>query len=175
MKLLCCSRVWSFGDFKTLGALPESILSSPLLSYKSQNSILLILSWKWKWSHSVLSNSLQPHGLSPTRLLHPWDFPGKNTGVGCHFLLQGSFLIQGSNPGLPHCRQMLYHLSHQGSPNFVLDTDYKPSTPLSSAANAWAAHCLEVQFKAWKSGPTGSGTMRPVSPSAVRLSVAKWS
>ena len=115
MKLLCCSRVWSFGDFKTLGALPESILSSPLLSYKSQNSILLILSWKWKWSHSVLSNSLQPHGLSPTRLLHPWDFPGKNTGVGCHFLLQGSFLIQGSNPGLPHCRQMLYHLSHQGS------------------------------------------------------------
>ena len=35
---------------------------------------------------------------------------------GCHFLLQGIFLTQGSNPGLPHCRQMLYHLSHQGSP-----------------------------------------------------------
>ena len=43
----------------------------------------------------------------------PWDFPGKSTGVGCHFLLQGTFPTQGSNPALPHCRQMLYHLSHQ--------------------------------------------------------------
>ena len=43
---------------------------------------------KWKGRHSVVSNSLQPHGLQPTRLLRPWDFPGKNTGVGCHFLLQ---------------------------------------------------------------------------------------
>ena len=43
-------------------------------------------------------------------------FPGKSTGVGCHFLLQGIFLTQGSNPGLLHCRQILYHLSHQGSP-----------------------------------------------------------
>ena len=51
-----------------------------------------------------------------TRLLHPWDFLGKSTRVGCHFLLQGIFLTQGSNPGLPHCRQTLYHLSHQGSP-----------------------------------------------------------
>ena len=41
------------------------------------------------------------------RLLCPWDSPGKNTGVGCHFLLQGIFLTQGSNLGLPHCRQML--------------------------------------------------------------------
>ena len=50
------------------------------------------------------------------RLLHPWDFLGKSTGVGCHFLFQGIFLTQASNPGLPHCRQMLYRLSHQGSP-----------------------------------------------------------
>ena len=42
------------------------------------------------------------------------DFPGKNTGVGCCFLLQEIFLIQGLNPGLPHCRQTLYRLSHQG-------------------------------------------------------------
>ena len=46
----------------------------------------------------------------------PWNFPGKNTIVGCHFFLQGSFPTQGLNPGLLHCRQMLYHLSHQGSP-----------------------------------------------------------
>ena len=43
---------------------------------------------KWKWSRSVVSNSWQPYGLQPTRLLHPWDFPGKSTGVGCHCLLQ---------------------------------------------------------------------------------------
>ena len=49
-------------------------------------------------------------------LLCPWDFPGKSTGVGCHFLLQRIFLIQGSNLGLSHCRQTLYHLSHQRSP-----------------------------------------------------------
>ena len=45
-----------------------------------------------------------------------WDFPDKNTGVGCHFFLQEIFPTQGLNPGLPHCRQTLYHLSHQGSP-----------------------------------------------------------
>ena len=42
---------------------------------------------KWKWSRSVVSDSLRPHGLQPTRLLCPWDFPGKSTGVGCHCLL----------------------------------------------------------------------------------------
>ena len=47
--------------------------------------------------------------------LHPWDFPGKSAGVDCHFLLQGIFPTQESNPGLPHCRQMLYRLSHQGT------------------------------------------------------------
>ena len=46
----------------------------------------------------------------------PWDFPGKSAGMGCHFLLQGIFPTQGSNPGLPYCRQMLYCLSHPGSP-----------------------------------------------------------
>ena len=56
-----------------------------------------------------------PHGLYPTRLLCPWDFPGKNTGMGSYSLLQGIFLTQGSNPSLLHCRQILYHLGHQGS------------------------------------------------------------
>ena len=40
--------------------------------------------------------------------------------MACHFLLQGIFLTQGLNPGLPHCKQILYHLSHQGSPGFYL-------------------------------------------------------
>ena len=43
---------------------------------------------QWKWSRSVVSDSQQPHGLQPTRLLHPWDSPGKSTGVGCYCLLR---------------------------------------------------------------------------------------
>ena len=46
--------------------------------------------------------------MQPTRLLCPWDSPGKNTGVGCHSLLQGIFLVQGLNLVLLHCRQILY-------------------------------------------------------------------
>ena len=53
---------------------------------------------------SVMSDSLQPHGLQPTRLLCPWNSPGKNTGVGCSALLQGIFPTQGSNQGLLHGR-----------------------------------------------------------------------
>ena len=55
--------------------------------------------------------------LQPARLLCPWNFPGKNTRVGCHALLQRIFPPQGSNPGLLHCRQILYPLNHHGSPN----------------------------------------------------------
>ena len=57
---------------------------------------------------SVVSDSLQPHGLQPNRLLCPWNFLGKNTRVkvDCHFLLQGIFLTQGSNLCLLHCRQV---------------------------------------------------------------------
>ena len=58
---------------------------------------------------------LQPHGLQTTRLLHPWNFPGKNTGVGCHFLLQGIFLTQGSKSCLLHWQVDSLPLSHQGS------------------------------------------------------------
>ena len=57
-----------------------------------------------------------PRIVACTKFLHPWDFQGKSTGVGYHFLLQGIFPTQGSNPDLSHCRQMLYRLSHQGSP-----------------------------------------------------------
>ena len=53
---------------------------------------------------------------SPSGSSVHWDSPGVNTGVGCHALLQGILPTQGLNPGLLHCRQILYHLSHQGSP-----------------------------------------------------------
>ena len=66
---------------------------------------------KKRVSCSVMPNSLQSHGLQRTRLLYPWDFPGKDIGVFCHFLLQGIFPTQGSNLGLLHCRETLYRLS----------------------------------------------------------------
>ena len=68
---------------------------------------------------SVLSNSLGPHGLYPTRLHCPWDSPGKNTGVGCHALLQEIFLTQGSN--LSHL-----HLLHWQADSLPLVPPGKP-------------------------------------------------
>ena len=63
-----------------------------------------------------------PMDFGPPRLFYPWDSPGKNTGVGSHSLLQEIFPIQGSNPGLPHYRQILYHLSRPGSQAKALST-----------------------------------------------------
>ena len=63
-----------------------------------------------------MSDSLRRHGLEPPGLLCPWDSPGKNARVGCHFPLQGIFPTQGLNSVLPCCRQTLYRLRHQGSP-----------------------------------------------------------
>ena len=74
-----------------------------------------------QWNHSesesrsVVSCSLPPQGLQPSRLLCPWDSPSKNTGVGSHSLLQGIFPTKVSNPHLLHCRQIPYCLSHAGS------------------------------------------------------------
>ena len=62
----------------------------------------------------VVSDSLQSHGL-----YSPWNSPDQNTGVSSLSLLQGIFPTQGSNPGLPHCRRILYQLSHQGSPKIL--------------------------------------------------------
>ena len=95
----------------------------------------------------TLSN---PMDCSPPRVLCPWDFPGKNVGVSCHFLLQGIFPTQVSNPGLPHCRQMLNHLSHQGSPPYV-DRDREKTKrgklyPLTYC-NGSASICWEKQLE----------------------------
>ena len=79
-------------------------------------------------SCSVMSNSLQPHGLDSA-----WNSPGQNTGMGNHSLLQGIFSTQGSNPGLPHYRQILYQLSHKGSPLSITKELYKKG--LNDAGN----------------------------------------
>ena len=69
---------------------------------------------KWIENLSVMSDSLWPHGLNILR-----NSPGQNTEVGSLFLLQGIFPTQGSNPGPPHCRRILYQLSFKGSPRIL--------------------------------------------------------
>ena len=80
-----------------------------------------------------------PWTVACTKLLFPWDFLGKSTGVGCHFLLQGIFLTQGSNPGLPYCRQTLYRLSQQG-----------PGEESSRPKLKTPAFCLQVINIHWR-------------------------
>ena len=80
----------------------------------AQQSFISLFYLKYKeCGHSVVSNSLWPHGL-----YSPWNSPGQNTGVGSLSLLQGIFLTQGSNPGLLHCRWILYQLSYKVSPKY---------------------------------------------------------
>ena len=89
-------------------------------------------------SCSVVPNSLQPHGLQPTRLFCPRDFPGKDPGVGCHFLLRGIFLTQGSNLDLLHCRQIPHHLSYEV-------WEEKSKTPWSSLTHPYLPKFKYIQ------------------------------
>ena len=97
-------------------------------------------------SCSVLSDSLRSHGLQPPRLLCPWDSLGKNTGVGCHALLQGTFPTGGLNPGLLYRRQILYCRSQQGSPEMirVLLIKLEEEVPLTS---------FHSKLGKWEGGP----------------------
>ena len=109
--ILCCPLLLLPSIFPNIRVFSiESVLCIKWPKYYSESE-------KWKWSRSVVSNSLRPRGLQPTRLLCPWDAPGKNTGVGCHSLLQGIFPTQGSNPGLSHCRQIL---EQPGKPSLAM-------------------------------------------------------
>ena len=78
--LQSCPTLWDPVGCSPSGSAVPGILQARVLEWVA---ISFSSAWKWK----VVSNSWQPHGLRPTRLLHPWDFPGKSTGVGCHCLL----------------------------------------------------------------------------------------
>ena len=92
-------------------------------------------------SCSVVSNGLGPHGL-----YSPWNSPGQNTGVGSLSLLQGIFPTQGSNPGLLHCRWILYQLSHKGSPRILEWVAYPVSRGSSWHRNRTEVSCLVGGF-----------------------------
>ena len=106
----------------------ENIMESPSKTRNEttiwpSNPITGHIPWK-KEESEVVSDSLWLHRLGPARLLHSCDFTGKNTGVGCHFLLQGIIPTRGSNSSLPHWRQTPYHLSHNSNP--IQNDKYTP-------------------------------------------------
>ena len=92
-------------------------------------------------SHSVMCNLLGPHGL-----YSPWNSPGQNIGVGSLFLLQGIFPTQGSNPGLLHCWQVLYQLSHKGSPRILQWVAYLLPSGSSPQRNWTGVSCIAGEF-----------------------------
>ena len=106
-----------------------------------------------KWSPSVVSNSMSPHGL-----YSPWNSPGQNTGVGSLSLLRGIFPTQRLNPGLPHCRQILHQLSYKGSPRILEWVAYPFSRGSSRTRNVnrGLLHCRRILYQLSYQDETGA-------------------
>ena len=126
-----------------------------------------------------MSDSLGPGGL-----YRPWNSPGQNTGVGSLSFLQGIFPTQGSNPGLPHCRRILYQLSHEGSP-----IPPERASSLFKAALLGCEHAgpdagwhpagrdvprKQIQLQAQIVGTSQRGGMEPVRRPAAWFSPLGW-
>ena len=99
---------------QTIAFLMESTESVVMLPLEFLSLVIYICLTSESQSRSVVSNSLQTHGLYSA-----WNSPGQDTRMGSGSFLQGIIPTQGSNPGLPHSRQILYQLSHQGSPRIL--------------------------------------------------------
>ena len=139
MRLVCPSVSWSLLKFMSM----ESVMPSNHLVLCSLISSL----WKRKLLSCV--HSLCPHG--------PWDSLGQNTGVGSCSLLQGIFPTQGSNPGLPHCRRILYQLSLQSSPRILEWVAYSFSSRSSRPRNQTRVSCIADSLPAELPGKPKSG------------------
>ena len=103
-------QFWTPGAQFLLGIFWHFVDLTSELSHRGSESweLIQILSEWVSESHSVVSDSLRPHGLYSI-----WNSPGQNNGVGSLSILQGIFPTQGLNPGLPHCRRILYQLNHK--------------------------------------------------------------
>ena len=110
---------------------------------------------KWSENRSVVSDSLQPHGTYSR-----WNSPGKNTGVGSLSLLQGIFSTQGSNPGLLHCRWIIYQLRHKGSPRVLEWVAYSFSRGISQTQelNWGLLYCRQILYQlSYQGSPLSKG------------------
>ena len=119
----------------------EALTSSKCCHETVQHACHLMCQVSESQSRSVLSNSLRSHGL-----YSPWNSPAQNTGVGSLSLLPGIFPTQGSNPGLPYCRGILYQLSHEGSPRILEWVAYPFSSRSSQPRNWTRVPCIAGEF-----------------------------
>ena len=117
----------------------KSVLTVLLLSNGRVSDFIIVQSESE--SFSVMFDSLWPHGL-----YSPWNSPGQNTDVGSLSLLQGIFPTQKSNPGPPHCRQILFQLSHKGSPRILELVAYPFSSGSSQPRNLNRVSCIAGRF-----------------------------
>ena len=144
---ISCMGRWAFSFFKPLSHLGGN---SNLAGGFGIRVTVRKGNWRYLVSESenfsVVSNSLQPHGL-----YSPWNSPGQNTGIGSLSLLPGIFPTHGLNPGLLHCRQILYQLSHKGSPRIMEWVAYPSPTDLPNpginlGSPAWQAYYLPTEL-----------------------------
>ena len=142
-----------YADDTTLMAESEEEWKSLLMKVKEESEKvglklniqkMKIMASSW-WYHHFMGNRWGNNGNMTTQSCpilcgpmgySPWNFPGQNTGVGTLSLLQGIFPTQGSNPGLPHCRHIIYQLSHKGSPR-ILEWAAYPFSRGSSWPRNW--------------------------------------
>ena len=134
-----CSREWN-----KIHSLNTYLLKTP----RSQNCgiISLVVNLPLICASMLLScfsRVLRPHGLQPTRLLCPWDSPGKNTGAGCHSLLQGIFRTQGLNLGLLHWQVDSLPSEPPGKPQNI------PELLTLALTTLWNNESNENSFKVW--------------------------
>ena len=103
---------------------------------EDQTLLFFILGCVWSFSHSVMSDSFATPWTVACQAPRPWDFPGKNTGGGCHFLLQGIFSTQGSNLNFLHCRQILHHWATRGTSPSIRGLKSWNNNLISQTANS---------------------------------------
>ena len=100
----------------------------------------------------------------------PWNSPGQNTALGSLSLLQGTFPTQGLNPGLPHSRQIIYQLSHQGSPRIQEWVAYPFSRGSSQPRNQTGVSCIAGEFSSsWAMKEALEPTLRSPATSSAGL------
>ena len=124
---------------------PRDSLGKPLPRLSRRVHLNTIFTLFFPLVCAVLSCSVPAFARPPGSSVHG-DSPGKNNGVGCHAFLQGIFPTQGLNPGLPHCRRILYHLSHQGSPWILAWVAYPFSRGSSQPRNRSWVSCTAGGF-----------------------------
>ena len=137
-----------------ISSLTDKVLCASTIHSRITYWIFIIgqaLSQAWKWK-LLMSNSLRPHGL-----YGPWHSPGQNTGMDS-LSLQGILPTQGSNPGLQHCRQILYQLSHQWSQRILMWVAYPFSRGSSQPRNWTGVSCIAGGFfTSWATMKLGIG------------------